>query len=145
MEIQPKDMTKAEMLQCRRAIEDYKTVRRVVQFGDLYRLFSPYEGETTALMYVSENREEAVCYWYKLCAYKDQHLPLLCLQGLNPETHYTIHELNALPGDSFPLEGRTYTGAFLMQHGVEIPQNHSIRNRNERTDYASRVFVLGAK
>lgn len=142
MEIQPKDMTEGEKQQCRQAIEEYKAVRPVVQFGDLYRLSSPYEGETTALMYVSEDRQKAVCCWYKLCAYKDQHLPLLRLQGLDPGARYTIHELNALPGDSFPLEGRTFTGAFLMQHGVEMPQNHSIKNRNERTDYASRVFVL---
>lgn len=145
MEIQPKDMTEAEKEQCKRAIEDYKTVRPVVQFGDLYRLSSPYEGETSALMYVSEDKQKSVCYWYKLSAYKDQHLPLLRLQGLDPEARYTIHELNALPGDSFPLEGKTFTGTFLMQHGVEMPQNHSIRNRNERMDYASRVFVISAK
>lgn len=145
MEIQPKDMTEAEKEQCKRAIEDYKTVRPVVQFGDLYRLSSPYEGETSALMYVSEDKQKSACYWYKLSAYKDQHLPLLRLQGLDPEARYTIHELNALPGDSFPLEGKTFTGTFLMQHGVEMPQNHSIRNRNERMDYASRVFVISAK
>lgn len=145
MEIQPKDMTEAEKEQCKRAIEDYKTVRPVVQFGDLYRLSSPYEGETSALMYVSEDKQKSVCYWYKLSAYKDQHLPLLRLQGLDPEARYTIHELNALPGDSFPLEGKTFTGTFLMQHGVEMPQNHSIRNRSERMDYASRVFVISAK
>lgn len=145
MEIQPKDMTEAEKEQCKRAIEDYKTVRPVVQFGDLYRLSSPYEGEISALMYVSEDKQKSVCYWYKLSAYKDQHLPLLRLQGLDPEARYTIHELNALPGDSFPLEGKTFTGTFLMQHGVEMPQNHSIRNRNERMDYASRVFVISAK
>jgi len=142
MEIQPKDMTEGEKQQCRRAIEDYKTVRPVVQFGDLYRLSSPLEGESSALMYVSEDKTQAVCYWYKLQAYKDQHLPLVRLQGLDPEASYTIHELNALPGDAFPLEGKTFTGAFLMQQGLEMPQNHTIKNRNDRTDYASRVFVL---
>lgn len=142
MEIQPKDMTESEKQQCQRAISDYKTIRPIVQFGDLYRLSSPYEGETSALMYVSDDKQKAVCYWYKLSAYKDQHLPLLRLQGLDPEARYTIHELNALPGDTFPLEGKSYSGAFLMQHGVEMPQNYSIKNRNERTDYSSRVFVL---
>ena len=43
MEIQPKNMTEEEKTLCRKAIADYKTIRPVVQFGDIYRLVSPYD------------------------------------------------------------------------------------------------------
>ena len=45
MEMQPKDMTEAEKAQCRKAIAEYKEIRPIVQFGDLYRLVSPYRSE----------------------------------------------------------------------------------------------------
>lgn len=54
MEIQPKNMTEEEKTLCRKAIADYKTIRPVVQFGDIYRLVSPYDRLGVAsLMYTS--------------------------------------------------------------------------------------------
>ena len=43
MEIQPKNMTDDEKNLCRKAIAEYKQIRPIVQFGDLYRLVSPYD------------------------------------------------------------------------------------------------------
>lgn len=43
MEIQPQDMTTEEKELCKKAIAEYKEIRPVVQFGDIYRLISPYE------------------------------------------------------------------------------------------------------
>ncbi|MDD5784647.1 MAG: alpha-galactosidase, partial [Prevotella sp.] len=42
MEIQPKNMTDEEKTLCRKAIADYKTIRPIVQLGNIYRLQSPY-------------------------------------------------------------------------------------------------------
>ena len=42
MEMQPKHMTEEEKELSRKAIADYKTIRPIVQHGDLYRLISPY-------------------------------------------------------------------------------------------------------
>lgn len=54
MEIQPKNMAEEEKTLCRKAIADYKTIRPVVQFGDIYRLVSPYDRLGVAsLMYTS--------------------------------------------------------------------------------------------
>ena len=41
MEIQPKNMTDEEKALCRKAIAEYKQIRPVVQFGDLYRRCRP--------------------------------------------------------------------------------------------------------
>lgn len=48
MEIQPKVLSDADKDQCRKAIADYKRIRPIVQFGDLYRLQSPYEKKGVA-------------------------------------------------------------------------------------------------
>lgn len=36
-------MTTEEKELCKKAIAEYKEIRPVVQFGDIYRLISPYE------------------------------------------------------------------------------------------------------
>ena len=48
MEIQPDDMTAEEKEQTKRAIAEYKQIRPVVQFGDIYRLLSPYDEKGAA-------------------------------------------------------------------------------------------------
>ncbi len=45
MEIQPKDMNDVDKAFSKRAIAAYKDIRPVVQFGDLYRLVSPYDNK----------------------------------------------------------------------------------------------------
>ena len=49
-ELQPCDMTEEDMAFSKRALSEYKRIRPVVQFGDLYRLSSPYESRVASLM-----------------------------------------------------------------------------------------------
>ena len=44
MELQPEDLTGDELPFAEQAIKNYKRIRPIVQFGDLYRLKSPYDG-----------------------------------------------------------------------------------------------------
>ena len=144
MEIQPKNMTDEEKALCRQAIADYKSVRPVVQFGDLYRLHSPYSGDNLAsLMYVSEQKDRDVFYWYKLETMKDEHFPLVKMAGLDPDRLYTIHELNRIDNRPLDCEGKTYSGSFLMTHGLEMPYSHSV-DYNKQNDWSSRVLSLSA-
>jgi hypothetical protein len=77
MEIQPKNMTDEEKALCRKAISEYKEIRPVVQFGDLYRLVSPYDNQgLSSIMYVSEAKDKAVFYWWKLANFYNAHLPI---------------------------------------------------------------------
>ena len=67
MEMQPEDMTEADKEFTQRAIQAYKGIRPIVQFGDLYRLISPYENKgVTSLMYVAPEKDRAVFYAYKM-------------------------------------------------------------------------------
>lgn len=145
MEIQPKNMTEEEKTFCKQVISDYKTVRPVIQFGDLYRLHSPYEGDHLAsMMYVSEDKSKAVYFWYKLETMKNEHFPRVKMQGLDPAKKYTVHELNRIDNKPLACEGQSYTGAYLMSNGLEMPYSHDV-DWNKLNDWSSRVLTLTAE
>ena len=142
MEIQPQDMTTEEKELCKKAIAEYKEIRPVVQFGDIYRLISPYEKQGVAsLMYTSPEKDKAVVYWWKLEHFHNQHLPRVQLYGLIPEANYQIRELNRIDTQPLSFEGKVFSGAYLMANGLEIPNNHIV-DRKMRNDYSSRVLYL---
>ena len=145
MEIQPKNMSEEEKQQCRKAIEDYKMIREVVQHGDIYRLLSPYDGKGAAsLMYVDPEKDEAVFYWWKMETFVNQHLPRIAMAGLDPERKYVVTELNRIDNKPLEFEGKEFTGKFLMENGLEMPMDHDV-DYHKRNDYASRVLHLKAK
>ena len=144
MEIQPRNMTQEERDLCRKAIAEYKEIRPVVQFGDLYRLKAPFEGEPFAsLMYCSEDKSKAVFYWWKTETFHDQHFPAVKMAGLDPDKVYRIRELNKIDLRDLPFEGRTFTGKFLMENGLAMPLKHDVEY-HKQDDWSSRVLYLEA-
>ena len=142
MEIQPKNMTDEEKALCRQAISDYKMIRPVVQFGDIYRLHSPYEGDNLAsLMYVAEDKAKAVFYWYKLETFQNQHFPPVKMQGLDANRKYRVKELNRIDNKPLDCEGKVFTGRYLMANGLEMPYTHDV-DYGKKNDWASRVLLL---
>ncbi|MGI6232713.1 MAG: alpha-galactosidase [Prevotella sp.] len=142
MEIQPKNMTDAEKAQCRKAIAEYKQIRPVVQMGDLYRLQSPYDRKGVAsLMYVKPDKSEAVFFWWKTETFVNQHLPRIKMAGLDPDRLYTVTELDRVDKTPLPFEGKQFTGAYLMEHGLEIPYTNNVDNWQMR-EWSSRVLNL---
>lgn len=142
MEIQPKNMTDEEKALCKKAIEEYKVIRPVVQMGDIYRLVSPYDRHGVAsLMYVSSEKDKAVFYWWKMEHFVNQHLPRVKMAGLCPDKVYKVYELNRIDNIPLDFEGKTFSGAYLMANGLEIPYNHQV-DYHKQSDYASRVLYL---
>ena len=142
MEIQPKNMTDEEKGQCRKAIAEYKTIRPVVQQGDLYRLLSPYDGKGAAsLMYVAPDKSDAVFFWWRLDNDVNPQLPRVTMAGLDPDATYTVQELNRIDVKPLPFEGKSYTGRYLMANGLEIPEHHDVE-WHKKNDYSSRVLRL---
>ena len=145
MEIQPKNMTDEEKALCKKAISQYKEIRPVVQMGDLYRLVSPYDNEGLAsLMYVSEAKDKAVFYWWKLANFYNVHLPRVKMAGLDANRIYKVRELNAIDLKPLYCEGKTYTGKYLMNHGLEMPYTNEVE-WGKKTDWSSRVIYLEAE
>jgi len=142
MEIQPKNMTDEEKAQCRKAIAEYKEIRPVVQMGNIYRLLSPYKNKGLAsLMYVSDSKDKAVFYWWKTETFMDQHLPRVPMAGLDPDATYKVRELNRIDNTPLPFEGQSFTGAYLMANGLEIPYTHNL-DYHKLIAWASRVILL---
>jgi len=142
MEIQPKNMTEDEIAMCRKAIAEYKDIRPIVQFGDIYRLLSPYDKKGAAsLMYVTPEKDKAVYYWWKTETFVNQQLPRVTMAGLDPDKNYKVHELNRIDNKPLSYEGKTFSGKFLMSNGLEMPLKHNV-DYNKRDDYASRVLLL---
>ena len=145
MEIQPKDMTEKDKAFAKRAIAAYKSIRPIVQLGDLYRLVSPYDNKGLAsLMYVSEDKQKAVFYWYKLECFKDEHFPCVKMHGLDPDKRYKVRELNRIDKTPLQHEGKTYSGRFLMDNGLEMPYSHDL-DYHKLVDWSSRVIYLEAQ
>ncbi len=135
LEMKPSDFSPEEMEFAKRAIADYKRLRDVIQFGELYRLVSPYEanGELASLMYVNEDKSHAVFYAYKMKHYVNQHITPVCLAGLDPDKMYRLHEINK-NDDAFGwMEGTVVSGRALMSAGFQ-PYLHK--------EYASRMIEL---
>ena len=145
MEIQPKNMTDEEKNLCRKAIAEYKEIRPVVQLGDIYRLISPYDNLGVAsLMYISRDKTEAVFYWWKTEHFVNQHLPRVKMAGLDPDKTYTVRELNRIDNEPLSFEGKSFSGRYLMNTGLEIPYNHIV-DYHKKNDYSSRVLYLEVK
>ncbi len=145
MEIQPKNMTDEEKAQCRKAIEEYKRIRPVVQFGDIYRLLSPFDHKGAAsLMYVTEQKDRAVFYWWKTESFQNEPLPRVRMAGLDPHRMYTIHELDRIDLKPLSFEGKSFSGEYLMNHGLELPYRHDV-DWGKKNEWASRVLEITAE
>ena len=145
MEIQPKNMTDEEKALCKKAISEYKEIRPVVQFGDLYRLVSPYDNQgLSSIMYVSEAKDKAVFYWWKIANFYNVHLPLVKMAGLDANKLYKVRELDVIDNKPLDCEGKSYSGKYLMEHGLEMPYTNEV-DWGKKTDWSSRVLYLEAQ
>ena len=125
MEIQPKNMNADEKEFSKKAIDTYKGIRTVIQYGDQYRLISPYEKKAVAsMMYVTENKDRAVFFAFKMEHYVNPRLHHVRLDGLHKNKKYQIRELN-LAADDKPcyLHNRIFSGDLLMNAGFALDLN----------------------
>ncbi|CAH1190393.1 Alpha-galactosidase AgaA [Paenibacillus auburnensis] len=121
--------TEEDKVTVKRQIVTYKEIRGLVQSGDLYRLKSPFEGNESAWMFVSDNKEEALVYYFQVMAVPNAPRRFLRLAGLHQELEYEIR-----PGHSD--EQYIYGGDRLMQIGLPIVY--------EQKDYESGWFRVRA-
>lgn len=91
----------------------YKEIRHLVQFGDFYRLRNPFEGNEAAWTIVSEDRSEAVLYYFRILSEANEPIRWLRMMGLDPEGDYKCLE-----------DGNIYGGDRLMNAGLAVPPMH---------------------
>ncbi|MUT67805.1 alpha-galactosidase [Paenibacillus sp. NEAU-GSW1] len=103
----------------------YKEVRHLVQFGDFYRLKSPFEGNDTAWMFVSKDKAEALVVYASVLKEPNPQLSRFRLKGLDPAREYTLL-----------ASGEAYGGDELLYTGIPMPHFHG--------DYESKVYRFQA-
>jgi len=104
----------------------YKEIRHLVQFGDFYRLLSPFEGNAAAWMFVAKDKREAFAVYVQILQEPYAPLDRFRLMGLDPNLDYELDR-----------DGLVYGGDELMNAGMPVPQFHG--------DFRSRVYRLRAK
>ncbi|HEY5560495.1 MAG TPA: alpha-galactosidase [Clostridiaceae bacterium] len=106
------DLTKftvEEKQLAKKQIEQYKEIRHIVQFGDFYRLLSPFEGNETAWLLVTTDKKEAFAAYFKVLAEPNTISRRIKFQGLNPDFTYKVQGLDMIVG-----------GDELMNIGIDI-------------------------
>lgn len=103
-------MSMEEKNQVREQIACYKEIRSIIQYGDFYRLLSPFEDRFTAWMYVTEDKKEAVLFFYKVLTTPNAPLMRITLAGLEENYQYTITGYDSV-----------LSGEQMMNFGLNIP------------------------
>jgi len=119
------ELNEKEMKAVKKQVNNYKEIRELVQFGDFYRLRSPFAGNFTAWSYLSQDREEVLAGFYQVLATPNPKEETLKLKGLDSESDYK--ELNS---------GEIYGGDELMNYGIKVPYL--------KEDFSSRVWRFKA-
>jgi alpha-galactosidase len=116
------EMNENEQKYCHEAVKNFKRLEKTISEGELYRLYSPYEGNHAALMYVEEKGNNAVIFAFDIYPRYDEHTQYLRLAGLNPDKNYKLTEINLLPETKSHLKcnDKTYSGDYLMKVGIPV-------------------------
>lgn len=117
--------TEEEKIEVARQVALYKEIRHLVQFGDFYRLLSPFEGNDAAWMMVSKDKREAFVVFVTVL--NEAHPPLgrFRLKGLDPDRNYRLVDTDQI-----------YGGDELMFAGLPKPLF--------RSDFGSKIYRLKA-
>ena len=104
-------------------IKNYKEIRETIQFGDYYRLSSPFESNDVAWMFVSKDKKEVVVSFVRQSALPHPKFESLKLVGLEEDASYEIVGEDAV-----------FFGDELMYVGLNVPELVG--------DYAAKMWVL---
>ncbi|GIM29813.1 alpha-galactosidase [Clostridium polyendosporum] len=89
----------------------YKEIRHIVQFGEYYRLKSPFEGNDVAWMFISEDKKEVVVSYVRQYAKPNAPFTSIKLRGLDPNGKYRLISEDSIFG-----------GDELMYVGLNMPE-----------------------
>jgi alpha-galactosidase len=109
-------------------VDYYKSVRKTVQEGKLYRLFSPREGDLTSNQYMSEDGRQSVVFAFLRSQQFGYPAQTIHLKGLDPRATYRLRTLD----DKLTPTVDRLSGAYLMNHGL----NFSLKGDYDSTSIA---------
>ena len=129
-ELDLNELSDSEFQEVKKQVAFMKENRELLQFGNFYRLLSPFQNKQTAWMVVSEDKKKAIVGFYCLKANVCALPGFLRLAGLDPDMKYQ-------------MEGKTYYGDELMNIGIMLAEFYK-SDFSISEDYASFVTVIKA-
>lgn len=101
--------TEEEKIQVREQVAQYKELRSFVQSADMYRIESPFEGNTTAWQFISEDGNEIFAAYFRIMAKVNMGVSRMKFVALDEKAVYEIVG-----------EDKSCTGAELMNIGLVV-------------------------
>ncbi len=98
-------MSDPEKVAVREQINFYKEHRQLIQFGDFYRLMSPFEGNECAWIFVNPDQSDCLVFYYHILEQASAPFRLLKLAGLSEAAHYSHPELGTFSGSELMHAG----------------------------------------
>ncbi len=135
-ELDLNQLSEEEIAEVKEQIAFMKEYRELLQFGTFYRLKSPFEGNETVWMVVSEDQKTAIVGWYRILNVVNGCFTRVALKGLNPDYCYRNS-----------LAGTTHFGDELMHIGMvtsDATAGEVQKDEIPCTDYESRIYILKA-
>jgi len=129
-ELDLNELSDEEFEEVRKQIEFMKKYRKLIQFGDFYRLRSPFDTDQNAWMVVSEDRSVAIVGIYCMRSNVNTLPGFLKLAGLDADRKYK-------------MEGEEYYGDELMNMGITLTKLYK-KGFSISEDYSSIVTVIEA-
>ena len=110
-ELDPEKMTKEEMQEARKGLEEYKATENLRLCGDFYRLSNPFMNQDFCLwQFVSKEKKETLVEGVILRHQANSPVFYVYLRGLKADARYQRTDT-----------GRVYSGAALMKAGLPLP------------------------
>lgn len=120
-ELNPEDLAEEDKQQIPGIIELAEKVNPIVIKGDMWRLNLPEDSNWPAALFISEDGDKAVLFYFQIRAHFNNLYPILRLQGLDPTANYRVDG------------NQTMSGATLMKFGLQYTFDG---------DYSSKVVFL---
>lgn len=114
-------MSQEDKDQVKEQVACYKEIRKLIQYGNFYRLKSPVETNQAAWMFVSDDKRDVCVMTFQVLAFAQPCLTKTKLFGLDPELEYENLETHEIFG-----------GDELMELGFYDPIVHQ--------DYTSKMY-----
>lgn len=127
-DIRVNEMTAEELEFSKMAVQNYNRLKELIWSGDLFRLVSPYEEERAVLMFTSQDKSKSLLFSYTLHPRAFGQFSPVRLNGLAAVKTYKVQEINKMKGirSSFPSDGKTFSGDYLMKVGLSLPNNNEL-------------------
>lgn len=104
--------SQADLAVVKESISWYKNHRRLIQYGDFYRLINPFTSNYGSWLFIDEQQEKGVLFFFQVLSEPSKVLQKVKLYGLDAESNYEI-------------AGQIMSGSELMAFGLYLNQDLS--------------------